>query len=410
MNGKCIMFVILAWAGVGCSGRLHAGDTAPEAPSARTVVDVPLRDGVRLKADLFLPAPIDELTGDARVPVILARTPYGRNTEGTLYGAYFAKHNYAFVAQDVRGRLDSEGEWTPFRNEEQDGVDSIDWLVRQPWCNGRVAMFGASYGAMCAWYAAASGHPNLHAVIAMVNVADPDQFMPFEGGAFHIGFAGWARLLEILEMPNGAAAPLLFDWNSAARVRPLSNIDGFFNTTHAYVDEVLSHPLSDRAYWQPLGYVDRLANARVAGLHITGWFDVHRRGTFSTFDAMRNRAATGSARESQYLIAGPWAHLGVNRSTRMGNVDFGRDSTIDLDANMLAFLDRHLKPGESTKPPPPNVRVFIPGPNHWIEGTRWPLSGSVETEFTLESEGRAGLRTDNGFADGGGRRPGRCGV
>ena len=133
-------------------------------------VKMPMRDGVNLVGDVFLPVAPARNGIKRKFPVVLARTPYGRQTEATLYGEFFANHGYAFVAQDVRGRFESEGSWTPFLHERDDGSDSIDWLIRQPWCNGDVAMFGASYGGMCAWYAATSGHTRLRAVIAIVNV------------------------------------------------------------------------------------------------------------------------------------------------------------------------------------------------------------------------------------------------
>lgn len=380
------------------SGRKKANPTTH--PTAEVLVEksirIPMRDGVHLVADVFRPTHAGSSNATDRVPVILARTPYGRHLEGTLYGQFFAKHGYAFVAQDVRGRFESEGEWTPFLHERDDGADSIGWLAKQPWCNGDVAMFGASYGAMCAWYAATSGQPQLRAVIAMVNVADPDQFMPFTGGVFHIGFAGWAKMLEAMEGPGGMASVPRFDWEKAVRVRPLSELDRFFQTRHTYVDDVLEHPLSDRNYWNRIGYVDKLSKASVAGLHITGWFDVHRAGTFSAYDRLREHAATPEAREAQYLLVGPWAHLGVNRLRKLGSADFGADAITDLNETMVRFLDRHLKRSQNGFGDDGRVRRFVLGENQWRVSNDWPPSDARAVTLNLASSGMANLRSDGG--------------
>ncbi|MHC5108888.1 MAG: CocE/NonD family hydrolase [Planctomycetota bacterium] len=375
----------------------QAADTPAAAGRAgnRLTVQMPMRDKVQLAADLFLPDDVQPDGTTGKCPVILARTPYGRMIEATLYGEFFADHGYAFVAQDVRGRFESQGNWTPFHHEPNDGSDSIDWLVRQPWCDGRVAMFGASYGAMCAWYVAAEKHPKLQAVIAMVNVADPDQFMPFDNGAFHIGFAGWARLLEVIETTGGLMAGTDVDWNQAARVRPLGNLDEFFKTSHRYVDELLSKPLSDRAYWKSIGYLDRLSGANVAGLHITGWYDVHRRGTFAAYQRLRNDAATQEARNGQYLVVGPWAHLGLSRATRIGNVDFGPQSQIDLNDLMLRFLQRHLRGGKKAADMD-HVRLFVTGTNQWQSEESWPLPARSSKKLMISSNGRANRRGAGG--------------
>lgn len=400
----CTLAVALGANGLQARASQSGKMRSASAPAVEVLVEkgvaIPVRDGIHLVADVFRPAGSNAQSVANRVPVILARTPYGRNIEGTLYGKFFAEHGYAFVAQDVRGRFDSEGTWTPFVHESDDGSDSIDWLVKQPWCNGDVAMFGASYSGMCAWYAAATGHSHLRAVIAMVNVADPDQFMPFTGGVFHIGFAGWAKMLEAMEAPGGLASIPLFDWEKAVRVRPLGDIDTFFKTQHTYVDEALQHPLSDRKYWDRISYLKKLSGAKVAGLHISGWFDVHRKGTFSTYERMRNGAATPTARDSQHLIIGPWAHLGVNRVKTIGSVDFGPNAITNLDETMVRFLDHHLKGLENGFGDDGRVRLFVTGENKWWFADDWPPSDMHTLKLSLSSAGTANSRQGGGTLGG----------
>ena len=104
-------------------------------------VKVPMRDGVKLSADLYLPVGADG-TG---YPTVLLRTPYDNNAESNVKdGLYFAMRGYAVVVQDTRGRYDSEGEWFPARNEARDGYDTIEWIAKQPWSDGKVGMVGSS--------------------------------------------------------------------------------------------------------------------------------------------------------------------------------------------------------------------------------------------------------------------------
>src|SRR5579862_5785407 len=124
---------------------------------------VPMRDGVELSADVYLPQ------GHAPCPAILERTPYD-NTNPDLIetAAYFASNGYVFVGQDVRGRGDSDGSFVPFEQEALDGYDTIEWIAAQPWCDGRVAMMGASYAGFVQWVAARERPPHL---VTMVNTA-----------------------------------------------------------------------------------------------------------------------------------------------------------------------------------------------------------------------------------------------
>jgi putative CocE/NonD family hydrolase len=106
---------------------------------------VPMRDSIRLSADLYRPA-----TGD-RFPTLLLRTYY--DNQNPLYvdwAARFAQAGYAVVLQDCRGRYDSDGTWRPYLDEMSDGHDTLEWLGQQPWCDGNVGTFGISYNAFTA--------------------------------------------------------------------------------------------------------------------------------------------------------------------------------------------------------------------------------------------------------------------
>src|SRR5215469_7645708 len=102
-------------------------------------IAVPMRDGIKLYADLYRPV------RDGRFPVVIVRTPYGKQRDGIHETkVLFAQHGYAVLVQDTRGRYESGGEWDPFRNEAWDGYDTVEWAARQPWSNGKVGMSGGS--------------------------------------------------------------------------------------------------------------------------------------------------------------------------------------------------------------------------------------------------------------------------
>lgn len=130
---------------------------------------VPMRDGVRLATDVYLPEGVQSAQG---LPTILIRTCYDRNLRKEFFKRW-ANKGYAVVNQDVRGRADSEGELVPFFYERDDSADTIDWIVSQEWSNGDVGMWGASYLGYVVTAASTSGHPNLKAVVNEVNVGSP---------------------------------------------------------------------------------------------------------------------------------------------------------------------------------------------------------------------------------------------
>ena len=101
-------------------------------------VKIPARDGVKLNATVFTP----HGQKDA-LPVIFTFTPYIGDSY-TDRAVYFAKHGYVYALVDVRGRGNSGGEFEPFVNEGKDGYDVVEWLAKQPYCNGKVTMWGGS--------------------------------------------------------------------------------------------------------------------------------------------------------------------------------------------------------------------------------------------------------------------------
>ncbi|MBI4612832.1 MAG: CocE/NonD family hydrolase [Planctomycetes bacterium] len=362
-------------------------------------VRVPMKDGVKLAADVYRPA------GEGKFPAVLVRTPYNRTTDGLLRGAFFARRGYALVSQDVRGRFESEGDWFPFRNETADGSDTIDWIAAQPWSDGNVGMIGGSYVGIVQWYAARSGNPHLKAIVPMVSPPDPDQNIPYEGGAFLLSTAWWAKILEVMEEPGYAGGLPEVDWLKALATLPLSELDTALGTKHPFVDEWLAHPPTDEAYWKPFRYQDRFGEMDVAALHISGWYDGDQPGATQNFPGMRAGAKTETARGSQFLVMGPWGHA-FNSARKLGEVDFGPEGVVDLDSVVLRFFDRYLKGVQNGIDREDPVFVFVMGENRWRREKDWPLPGTVPTRLYLAGgpankiEGGGRLALDGPADDG----------
>src|SRR5438270_12502068 len=170
-----------------------------------------MRDGWPVTPNVFLP------TDHARVPAILVRTPYGKGLDITPHYQAFVEHGYAVVVEDVRGRYESEGAFEPLKQEPADGDDTLNWIARQPWSDGKVGMMGGSYVGIVQWKAAMLNNPHLKAIFPVVSGYDDylDRFYS-TGGAFQLGH----RLLwmsENLQTP-GFIPP---DFASFVRTLPL---------------------------------------------------------------------------------------------------------------------------------------------------------------------------------------------
>lgn len=352
-------------------------------------VKVPMRDGVELVADVHRPE------AEGRYPTILVRTPYDRKNEGLGQGARFAKRGYVVVVQDVRGRFDSGGTFFPFIHEMNDGSDTIDWIAAQPWSDGNVGMIGGSYVGMVQWYAAKSGNPHLKAIIPQVSPPDPDQNFPYEGGAFLMGAAWWAGVLSHMDA-GGVGIPNK-DYRKLLATLPLNDLDEAFGSDEPFLDEWLAHPPDDEEYWGPQRYQPNLPEMGVAALHVTGWYDGDQPGALQNFAALQEHGRTRSIRKGQFLIVGPWGH-GFNVMSKLGDVDFGPESLVDMTAVEVRFFDRYLKRDNNGVERGKPVWVFVMGENAWRNEESWPLPNTAFTPLYLASEGSAHLRSGDGRA------------
>ena len=338
-------------------------------------VRIPMRDGVTLAADLVLP---DELPA----PAVVTRTPYGRGGEmPTKRADAFATSGYCACWVDVRGRGDSEGKFDPYR-DAIDGVDAIEWAALQEWCDGSVATFGGSYSGRVQWLTALHNPPALKAMIVLVTPSDP--FVENPTGVPGPMYIHWFRMTDGRAMQYTEAV----DWMEVYRHRPLIELDEAAGFHSERWRELCRHQTLD-AWCEPVRYQHRIGEIDVPVMHVSGWYDDEEIGTPANFAALQAAGRTG-----QRLLMGPWGHQ-VNASTTLGELDFGHDSVIDLDAAMTGFLDEMVRGRHPVEPPPP-ARVFLMAANQWLDLAGWPPPGSVELAWHLDSAGRANSR----FGDG----------
>lgn len=344
---------------------------------------ISLRDGVRLAAHVYQPA------GAGPWPAVVVRTPYNKNNADTHeIGRWWAGRGYAYVIVDVRGRGDSEGDFTPYRRDGLDGYDTIEWVAAQPWCTGAVGTRGGSYLGHVQWLAALEQPPHLRAMVVLVTPSDP--FVEWPTGTHGPMHLCWLHLTA--DRVNQYMEAV--DWARVYEHLPLRTMDEQAGRHSAQWRTELDHTTRDE-YWAPLCYQSRFERVTVPVLHISGWYDDEQIGTPLNYAGMRARGGSPQARAHQKLLMGPWGHA-VNKTSKLGEVDFGPQAQIDLRAAEERWLARWLKDEDNGVEREPRVRLFVMGRNAWRDEDDWPLARAVPTHFYLHSAGNA-----NGvFGDG----------
>jgi uncharacterized protein len=355
-----------------------------------------MSDGVELVSDHYYPA------GTDRNPTLLMRQPYGRDIASTVvfaHPAWFARHGYNVVIQDVRGRGDSGGEFYPFCHEGSDGAETIAWLRTRPEGNGRIGMYGFSYQGMTQLLAAAAQPEGLICIAPGMTAADLYHGWFYHHGALRLASSlGWglqmmkadARRKQLRE----ASDRLEQAWsNIAAQTAVLPFRD--HRALHSegapqYVLDWFDHH-EPGEYWTSLDVSQSFERITVPALHISGWFDTFLKGSIDGFVSLSRSAGTEFAREHQYLVAGPWQH--IPWGDRIGAADFGPEALLDTDVILLGWFNHWLKDsGEFNNEP--RIRYFVLGENRWRQTETFPAK--TNQAFYLHSQGKANSRKGDG--------------
>ncbi|MDX6450107.1 MAG: uncharacterized protein QOH16_156 [Gaiellaceae bacterium] len=346
---------------------------------------VVMRDGVELSADVYHPP------DNGRHTTVIARTPYLKNNpEQQLLAQIYADHGYNFVWMDVRGRGDSDGEFVPWVAEGIDGYDSIEWIAEQPWSDGRVVTWGASYLGIVQWLTALERPPHLSAMMVLVPPSDPWEDMPT---GMHIPWEiCWFRMLDGRVQQHVEEV----DWPAIFWHLPLYTMDEAAGFRSEHWRRNLENPITDATYWDPVRYQAAMTSVDVPVLHVSGWYDDVQRGTTVNYTRMTADPASEKIGASQWLLMGPWDHrLTMVREQTLGRLDFGPGAELDLRAFELEWLEEVLgdKPEASESA---RVRLFVMGKNEWRDENEWPIARTRWTDYYLQSAGGANTRLGDG--------------
>ena len=344
-------------------------------------VRIPMRDRVALSANIWIPA------STGRFPTILIRTPYDKTPQFNRYHLInYVRAGYAVVLQDTRGRGDSDGQFDFYFSEGKDGYDTIEWIARQPWSNGRVGMDGGSYLGTVQWLAARERPPHLACIAPTAPSGRIFDEIPYLGGAFRLEWAlPWLNL--VAGKVSQAELNGLVRWDSLARQRPLGRLDSLMGRPMPIYQAMLAHPTLDW-YWQRIQFgPGDFARIEVPSLTVTGWYDGDQPGALWYWDGM---SARGDAAPPHFLIAGPWTHqmtyLGGEK--KLGALTLDSISVLPIQRIRLEFFDWCLK-RETPAWNAPRVRVFIEGTNRWVSADRYPVPRTESRSLFLMSGGGA---------------------
>ncbi len=358
-----------------CFLMLLAAASHAATPEEPQVFAVPMRDGIHLSTDVY-----GAFSGEKK-PALLIRTPY--NKRGPKATAErFAAAGYVAIVQDTRGAFASEGKYVHFNNDDQDGFDTLDWIVQQPWSNGKVGMWGSSHPGAVQWVAAAD---RAYGLIAIAPTAAPSSFYHtmYQGGALRLGLTAGAGV-AINPPPDGIIAPK--DLTELHYHLPLTTMDEAIGWTMPWLKGVVMHNRPD-GFWRRLESTPELEKLDVAAQNIVGYYDLFCGETVENFLRLPR---TGK----KQLILGPWDHSTIGNQVLAG-VDFGSQAKLDLAGENLQWFDRFLKPAKGAKAFPA-VRYFMMGTNEWRTATYWPPPEAAATAFCLHSGGKSNTRGGDG--------------
>ena len=375
-------------------------------------VPIGLRDGTTTYADVFRP------DAPGRFPALLQRTPYDRTSPMSrslmVDCTRAALQGYAVAIQDVRGRYASEGDFYTFHNETDDGYDSVEWIASQPWCDGKVGMFGSSYVGATQWLAASSRPPSLVGIAPAVTASDYHEGWTYQGGAFELAFnlswslsnlaaANYDHLARTFDLPKDGVEKLwdsMDDMSTALKYLPLAEWPDLKGNLARYYYDWLAHPEYDD-YWKKVCIEEHHSQIDVPALNYGGWYDIFLGGTLRNYMRMRGMGATENARKGQRLLIGPWVHAGASPggARPVGDGYFGIRSysaAIDIHGVVLRFYDHFLKGLDNGVADEKPVRIFVMGDNLWRYEDDWPLQRAQNTAYYFHSDGRANTLNGGG--------------
>lgn len=340
---------------------------------------VPMRDGTKLATNVCLP-----LAGGPH-PVVLVRTAYNRAWCDT----FFPTHGMALVVQDCRGRYESEGVCYPFIHEAKDGHDTLEWIGKQPWCNGKIGMSGDSYLAATQFLAAPMGSRFLRALNPRFMAGDCWKRAYYCDGAFSLALTwSWLCFEQASRISQASAMPLL-NVPEVLRTLPILTLDeaSGIGPVSCYREYVKHSRYDD--HWKMLSIRDRYHQFQMPVFLIGGWYDNYAAETTANFLGLRKHAPTEELRDSHRMLIGPWTH-GINSSPVLGELDFGEEALRENDATRR-WLDAILHDRSASEFQQAPIRIFVMGLNKWRDEYEWPLARARYVRYYLRESGKLTL-------------------
>ncbi|HLU99750.1 MAG TPA: CocE/NonD family hydrolase [Acidobacteriota bacterium] len=372
-------------------------------------VMVPMRDGVRLATDLYLPADDQGAPVPGQFPVILMRSPYGKGDVSSI-GTYYTAYGYAVVIQDTRGRYKSEGVWHMLTDDGRDGYDTAAWIGEQPWSNKKIGMIGTSYFGGTQHAMAMENSPYLETVIPVDAMSNLGYASMRNGGAFELRFWNWI----LLNAGRGSRAAR--DPNTRAALAQMAE-DRFHYLAHLplrkgttplrlapeyeeWLVEAMGHGVND-SYWEQNNIIDFPERYKDIPVYLVGgWYDSWASNTTANFQVLSKRL-----KSPVYMIMGPWIH-NAQGNWHHGQVSFGREAAIPDPLGWRREWYDHWLKGTDNKvgkeaPFATPVRIFVMGTgdgskdaegrlNHggyWRDEQEWPLDRTAYTPYYLHEDG-----------------------
>ncbi|WP_252342203.1 CocE/NonD family hydrolase [Rhodococcus sp. 14-2483-1-2] len=374
-------------------------------------VMVSMTDGTGLATDVWIP-------NGGPAPTLVVRLPYGKDViQNYAVGIYpgvfdLLEAGYAVVYQDCRGRYRSDGEFAAFVDEKSDGLDTTNWVTEQPWCDGNVGGFGASYLGATQWATASQSPASLKAIAP--SVASADQYrapIHSDGGALSWHLVLWWGITMAVtkaqnDLVNGdgnldtitALATMAADPKSGLSKLPTSD-QQILTDYIPWWREFLDHADRDD-YWQSISVSDDYGTVTAPALNVGGWFDIFASANTRAYTRMKTAGGSSEAREGQRLIMGPWDHLsydGVYHDRQFGITASAAAS--NLPSAYIGFFDRWLRGNQNAPAPFAPVRIFVMGIDQWRDEQDWPLPDTRYVEYFLSSGGHANTAAGNGRLD-----------
>jgi uncharacterized protein len=349
-------------------------------------VKIPLRDGVKLNATVYTPR--DQ---KAPAPCIFTLTPYISQSYHDR-GMYFASHGYPFLTVDVRGRGNSEGEFRPLIQEARDGHDVIEWLAQQPYCNGKITMWGGSYAGYNQWASAKEFPPHLATIVPVAS--------PYAGVDFPMrANIASPYLMQWLTFTSGRASQdRIFGDDEFWRARnrewfesgaPFKEFDTLLGNPSSTFQEWLAHPMLD-AYWDSYNpTAEQYAKLSIPILTITGSYDGDQPGALEHY-RQHMKVASAEARARHYLVIGPWDHAGTRTpQAQVGGLTFGPASLVDLPKLHLEWYAWTMQGGPKPQFLQKNVAYYVMDADAWRYADTLEAVTAESRRYHLDSNGSA---------------------